>query len=251
MDDALERIDQTRALVDQRTGRPRGLGDFEREDVTIPRLAIGQPTSKRVQDGEMKFGDLYNTVTGQVYRDTNGKPFIEFIVVQFRKQRILWESDNKGIAHMSNDGKVANDGKICATECPFNAYEWSEGPKGERISPKCTQFFNYISVLAPFQSTFPIAISMGRTNAKAAKKLNSFIMNTQQDIFAWVYSASTEIKENQKGRFGVFVIKPVGIVPPATYKAMEELYNQFSGAEVVVHQDGMAEDDKSGDEPPF
>lgn len=241
----------TKAVTDQRSRKPRGLEDMEREDLIIPRIAIAQSTSKIVTDGELTVGALYNTITHESFRNADNKPCVEFVAIAFGKSRRLWDKDDKNNSVcMSNDAKVSVNGKVCATECPFNAYNWSEGPKHERIAPACTMYYNYLSLIAPFEAELPVSISMGRTSAKAAKNFNSFIVMTNDDLWGRVYALTTEKKENNKGVFFVFKVKAVDKPPQEVFKRAEAMAVKMAGTSYVIHdEDAGAEAGAPGDEP--
>lgn len=261
MDELAKR--ENTAMVDQKTGRPRGLDAFEQGDVVIPRIAIAQSTSKRVADGQITVGSIYNTITGEAYV-REGKPYIEIVVVAFSKSRRLWDKSNKdNTLCMSNDSKVSTTGAVCATGCPFpgvegakNAFDWGLDVKdpNKKVAPACTQYFNYLSMIEPFNSTFPLSVSMGRTSAKAAKNFNSLIVMTEEDIFSRVYALSTESKENKLGRFHIFKVTPVGRVTPDLYKKAEDMAVRMKTISYSIHEEEASEAGESkvsGEEIPF
>ena len=251
MDELAKR--ETTAMVDPRSGKPRGLEGIERDDVIVPRIAIGQSTSKRVQDGELHAGSLYNTISGEAFA-RESKPYLEFIPIAFAKSRRLWDRENKDSSTcMSNDAIVSVAGKRCATECPYGAYEWGQDEKGNRLAPACTMYFNYLSLISPYDAMFPVSISMGRTSAKTAKQFNSFLMMTGEDIFSRIYAISTELKENQKGRFHIFKLKAIGRPALDIYKKAEALASRMAGMTYTIHEEGAeGEAGNAGDDPiPF
>lgn len=238
------------------TGKARGFDGMEQEDVIIPRIALAQPTTKFVMDGDVPVGAIYNTVTRQSYIDpTTKKAGLQFISVAFAKNRRLWNKDNKNdTLCMSNDSKISTTGDVCATACPFNAFDWSVDDKKQRVPPACTLYYNYLSLLAPFDSDFPSSISLGKTSAKSAKQLNSFYLMSGQDIFASVLELTTEKKENAKGAFFIFKVRPIGRVPLELYKRAEQVHLKLKTMNYTIHEEGANDEAQggAGDDPiPF
>ncbi len=261
-------VREQQALVDPKTLRPRGYENFEQEDLILPRIAIGQAMSKVVQDGEVKNGALYNTLSKESYLRTDGNPSLDVIVILFNKSRRLWDKDNKDSSIcMSLDGKISTGKKICMSECPFTraevskdvgvfpnatAFEWGEDNKGQRLSPACTLYYNYLSILTPFEkANLPVSVSLGRTSAKAAKQFNSLIAATDEDIFARVYTLSTEKKVNKKGSFYAYKIRMARRPTMPEYRRAEEIAVKLSTMKYTIHEEGVDEGTKNDDEIPF
>lgn len=251
-----EQPGQQNAVADPKTRKPRGgIEKMEREDLVIPRIAIAQSTTKQVLDGKFPIGSLYNTVTNETYVK-DGKPYLEFVPVLFGKSRRLWDKDNKANSLcMSTDGITSVAGDTCAVNCPFppvhgarTAFDWGQDEKGVRLSPACTQYYNYLSLLAPYASLFPASISMGKTSAKTGKQFNSYIGMTGQDIFARVYAVSTELQENKKGRFGVFRITQVGLPAQDLFKIAEAISEKFMSIDYTIHEEGAEGEASASDE---
>lgn len=240
------------ALVDPRSGKARGFEGMEQSDVIIPRIAIAQSTSKRVVDGDLRVGALYNTITGDTYVGPDGKPQLDFIACMFSKNRRFWDKQDKNNQIcMSDDGKKAVTGHNCSTECPFNAYDWSVDEKQQRVAPACTLFYNYLSIISPFESLFPTSISMGRTSARTAKQLNSVAMLSGEDLFSRIYRLTTEKKENNKGAFYILKIAVIGRAPTDIYKKAEETASRLHKMNFSIHEEGTNEEPTGGDEIPF
>ena len=269
MADELELATGSKALVDPKSGKPRGLENFSHDDVIVPRIALAQAMSKVVQDREVAIGSLYNTMSRSSYINEQDQPYTEFIVIGYKKSRRLWDKDNKDNSLcMSNDGFKSVNGDNCESECPFlrrdvakeigknpqlTAYSWSEDEKGNRLGPACTLYYNYISILPPFQAAGPFAlvsISMGRTNAKIARQFNSIIVASEEDIFARIYGLSTERKENKKGTFYVFKVKIVRKPKEEEYKRAEMIASRLSSMSYSIHEDDSSAEDGT-DEIPF
>lgn len=252
MDELAKR--ETQALVDPKTQRPRGYENFEEEDLIVPRIAIAQSMSKVVQNGDVRLGSLYNTLTMEAYTKDN-QPYIEILVVRYTKSRRLWNPENKDDSMcMSENGRVSQAGDVCRGECPHmrsvvarepgvnadetSAYEWSEDAKGKRLAPACTLYNNYLALTEPFdRCMFPCVVSLGKTAAKAAKQFNSLIMASGEDIYARIYTIVTEKKENAKGSFFVPKIRSLRKVDQAEYVNAGLMATKLALATYKIHEE--------------
>ena len=74
-----------------KTGTKKGAEDISREDLTMPRLALAQKLSPEIDEGNakfvdgLKFGDAYNTLSGEVY----GKDPIEVVIIRAEKPKYI------------------------------------------------------------------------------------------------------------------------------------------------------------------
>lgn len=243
--------------VDPVTRMPRGFEAIEREDIIVARIAIGQPTSKPVMDNTVRNGALYNTLTldsyvgGEGTGDFKNKPYLEFIPVLLTKTRRYWNPDRKNDSIcMSNDAKVSVEGKVCATQCPYGAYDFSEGQndKGQHVrkAPACTLYTNFFSVIPPYTTPFPVSISMAKTSAKIAKQFISFMLGTGEDLFARVWRLTTESRQNEKGNFTVYQTGPVRQATLEEYMFAESVAKMMKGSNIKVHDESGAAEDGTG-----
>jgi hypothetical protein len=213
------------------TGQPTGAENIGKEDIQMPRLAIAQALSPAKIEGKpeyiegLKLGELYNTVTSDVY----GKGPIEFVIVKVERPRWV-EFD--GDRNMIDPDVPANDPRTV----------WRTGEKGERLPPVATQFYDYVVCLMP--SMEPIAISCARTGIKSAKKLNALIKMRipPVPVYARRFVVETVLETNDKGTWGVYVFKNAGTpgVPNSDLVKTREEFEKLkfiseSLQDVVVH----------------
>lgn len=99
----------------------QGFENMSNNEVAVPRLLIAQALSDVVQNGSVKVGHFYNSITGEDYGDS-----IDLIVCHFQKVWVEWKKNNggyvgtypigglagvtgdnfKGLEHTTDDGTV-------------------------------------------------------------------------------------------------------------------------------------------------
>lgn len=232
---------------------PPGLENVNPEDFVLPRVAIAQDMSKVVKDQKMKRGSLYNTLTEELYQNEKGDPYLKFIPILMKKNRIKWHSDiKKGAEHMSLDGIQATTGELCESQCPFieegvSAYNWGTDPKTkQQTPPACTPYLNFLSLLSPFDSPIPIAVSFGSTSYVMGKRLISMAMMAGGTLFSRMYSLTTEATSTDKGDFFIFKVLPLGKPDEAFATLAATLYPWVSGNNFKVDMGEKGESDENG-----
>lgn len=242
---------------------PAGLENINpEEDITLPRVAIGQYTSDAVKKQRVKAGSLYNSLTEEVYLNTEGKVALDFIPIYYKKTRVMWKPGGaSGVQHMSLDGIKSTKGEICASECPFEtvkatldreaitAYEWSTDEKGNARPPECQPQHVFLSLIAPFTSVIPVAIIFTSTSFTVGKKLNSMALMFGGPLFSRIYTLTTQEDKNDKGDF--FIVRVTAKVKPSAeqFELAKAMYPWISGHEFKV--DVGNEDGSKTDEIPF
>lgn len=99
----------------------QGFENMSNNEVAVPRLLIAQALSDVVQNGSVKVGHFYNSITGEDYGDS-----VDLIVCHFQKVWVEWKKNNggyvgtypigglagvtgdnfKGLEHTADDGTV-------------------------------------------------------------------------------------------------------------------------------------------------
>ena len=69
----------------------QGFENMSNSEVAVPRLLIAQALSDVVQNGSVKVGHFYNSITGEDYGDS-----IDLIVCHFQKVWVEWKKNNGG-----------------------------------------------------------------------------------------------------------------------------------------------------------
>lgn len=201
-------------------GQATGAEGIGREDIQMPRIAIAQGTSKQMLEGNQLFidglrlGQMFNTLTSDIY----GKGPIEVIIV--RRDPPRWAEFDEDRNMIDPDVKPGDP-----------RTEWRTNEKGERLPPIATQFYDFIVYVPTTGET--VALSMSKTNIKAAKKLNGLIKMRipPVPIYARRFLISTAMETNDKGTYGVFVVATAGTqgVPNSDLVKDRDTFNLVKG----------------------
>ncbi len=141
---------------------PNYLGAYKDSGVTVPAteislpyMSLGQSSHKAVKSGEVKYGEIYNSVTKQSFGAET-----EIAVIDFK---IDWkEFDKSGsILRSSTDGKTWNTGAAFTEE-----ETWKH------------KFYNYFILVVSDESPLPYILSFAHTSAKTGKNLLNIIAQT-------------------------------------------------------------------------
>lgn len=163
----------------------RGLEGITKGDMLIPRLALAQALSPQVTEGDpnriegLKAGDLFNSVTGQIY---GGREPVFVMVIRKDKPRAM------------QFRPVDEGGGVIDPDVPLNDPRLKWGEEGEK--PEATLFRDYLALLLPTREL--IALSFKASGIKVAKQLNGLIAMRNRPIFSGVYAISTGIELKPK-----------------------------------------------------
>ena len=69
----------------------QGFENMSNDEVAVPRLLIAQALSDVVQNGSVKVGHFYNSITGKDYGEA-----VDLIVCHFQKVWVEWKKNNGG-----------------------------------------------------------------------------------------------------------------------------------------------------------
>ena len=243
---------------------PLGTEGIDSEDVTIPRLKIGQSMSEEVKTGALQEGDLFLNVTGEALWQPGDDP-LPFVIVALGKEYILWRPREdagggilarakpvmeKGVrrykwdnANRTYDVKVGGKVKVkwktgrYVDEDGLAAWG-SEVPGEEGCGPAATAHHNYIVVL-PTKGNVVAAISMTRTGVKKAKDLNTNIKMRGGNVPLWAsrWTLETIDDQNQNGdKFKNWRIKPAGFIDAKELPVYEQLAKGFANIDYKIDQ---------------
>jgi len=191
-------------------GDRAGTEDIGIDDIRLPRLGIAQglsdqinPESSAYVDG-LKLFDMFNDLTGEVH----GRGPITFVPVRRDVRYIEFDPENRGVP-LDMD-VPANDSRT----------QWTKDAAGKGVAPKALRFVEFVVlILSPGRLPEPIVISIKETNKfnrRAAEQLTAFIVYRQAPIYAGLYTVASKSEKNDKGTFGVYVMKNAGWIPKDT-----------------------------------
>lgn len=168
--------------------------DISAEDVTLPRLAVGQFMSNVVQEGIVKAGSLYLHL-GADDADPN----------------VLYDPKAAGegvlihVLGMRKGKSLVIDGQLLR----FGAND-PDAPAEAWVT------YDYFVALPEVDETVPGKFLLTRASAPAAKQINLVLMKGAQAGKAsheLAFRVSTLARENAKGKYFVVRVKPVDATP--------------------------------------
>ena len=232
-----------------------GLENMGQDDLALPFLKILGGMSKELDDLEdARKGDIYNTVTGAVYK---GKDGIKVIPVAYQRRFIQWAPRGEG------------------TGAPTAIYSPGEAmPKTERSTEDNKEYVmdgsgqyieethqHFVIVLHEDGAAETALIAMKSTQLKKSRKWNSMISSlTMQGKngpftpprFSHVYLLKTLLEENSKGSWHGWEMSRVGPVEDAaTYQRAKDFAKSITEGDVVVKHQDETSGDTGGDDIPF
>ena len=251
-----------------------GTENISREDVTIPRLKIGQGLTAEVKEGLVKDGDLFVNLGAQVVA-LKGAP-LDFVPLAYAKEFILWRprEDNGGgilararpvwdekehrVRYKWDKPNTRFDVKLKGlVKVSWETQEYidqdgldqwgSENPNDNSSGIAATAHLNYVVALPAFGDMI-VAFSFSRTTTKAGKDLNGLLKQGRVPMFARLFTAKTFEQKNDKGEFNTVKIMPKGFVPEDAFNFYKGVSEQFQTGFVVDQSDEASEGSEAGDE---
>lgn len=224
-----------------RQGAGRGNESVSTEDIQIPRLEVTQDLSPIVKDGDAEAGQLYNSVTGEVYGDT-----VLFTPIIFMKQFLVWKD------------RKAGGGFLGAFPTPEAAQarvnEAVDAGDNARFITIVPTPIHYGLLLEPLgdgkHKMVEVAISMPRSKEKISKRFNSMVQLAEGDRFSRVYQIGAVEASSQGGDYYNFDVKPHGWAPEDVYRAAEKIYEKVikAGGGLNVNHEGAQEQEAGANE---
>ena len=212
---------------------PAGFEGIEEGDIKIARLAIAQGLSQVCIDGKAKMGELFNTITQEVYGES-----VEIVPLFMFKTRAQFDVE-RGLVMMSRDNitvtmaidEFAEYLNKLVEEVPGASWEGKE-------PPSFNQVYNFPCLLVNRLVQFPLSLSLMRTAVKVAKIFLSMARYSGEDMFARVYKISSTIEKGTKGTYALPVIEFVRRCSDEEYafakKFFDALYRRKADIEVEL-----------------
>jgi hypothetical protein len=199
-------------------GAGRGSENVEMADVVIPRIEVAQALSKCLKANDpayiegAKQGDLYNTVTREIYG-----PALRVVPVFFTKQWLAWREQTLGGGFAGAHASVADcEAAIKQQEKPD---EWEATETAQQL----------VLVVKKDGTTEEAVVSMNKTKLKVSKQWNSLIRLNGNDRFSREYILHSVDETNAKNQdYKNYGIYNMGFAPRDIYLKGEALYNAVS-----------------------
>lgn len=222
-----------------------GLENLTQDDLALPFIKILSGLDPILDEREdARKGDIYNTVTGQVYK---GKDGIRVVSCAFQKRFIQWAPRGQG------------------SGAPLNIFSPGEAmPKTERSSEDNKDYVvggdgdyieethqHFVLVVNDDGTAETALIAMKSTQLKKSRKWNSMAAAAQEkgangNVFsppryAYVYELKTVSEENSKGSWHGWEISREGLIDSqALFTRAKDFAETVSSGDVVVKHEGEA-----------
>jgi hypothetical protein len=229
-----------------------GMEDMGQEDLALPFLKILSGLDPILDEREdARKGDIYNTVTGQIFK---GKEGIRVIPCAYQRRFIQWAPRGTGTG-----APIAvyepNEARPETQRSKEDNRDYVVGGTGDYIDETHQHF---VLVLHEDGSAETALIAMKSTQLKKSRKWNSMMASRQMNgkngpftppRFSHVYHLKTLQEENSKGSWHGWEMAVEGpVTDAATYKRAKDFATSITTGDVVVkHVDDS--NDGSGDIP--
>jgi hypothetical protein len=224
-----------------------GMADDEqvvgREDMLIPRLAVGQagmsPQLKKQSElfiPELEEGELFNTVTNEIYGTT-----ARVIPLFFTKNYIEFAPNMGGVLGQYSE----------ASQLPKGGLDWGRDEEGKPTPPRITEFKNRMCLIETELGYQPIVVSFKKGEVKFSDQWNSQIkfarMSDGLPCFGHVYTITSKLKSSSKGSHYVKIVAPSGFTPENIFGQAKSYFDQLNQGGYTVDTTGIKEDTKEAD----
>lgn len=152
-----------------------GLDAVDSRDIVIPKLLIMQSTSSLVADEKAQFGDLVNSVSGEVLgscREKDNKP-VKFICIKEDKIWVVLEKVGEKFEFRRNEERTT-----ASEKAPL---EWEENGAQWRRD-RTLNYFILLERDLGSAMPFPYVLSFRRTSFGAGKVLSTHLLNCKAAI---------------------------------------------------------------------
>lgn len=202
--DAVSSDDKAVAKLDEPTEAPARVysatPEFERDDVTYPRLRLAQGLTQEVADGVAKSGDW--VLVG--YDAETSVTIIPLMVAKTREYRD--KEDNTHVLCASPDAKTGygDPGGVCA-ECPLA--DWLPDPrnKDRNLAPPCSVVWSYIAWSVTHATL--VSLDFRRSGTLTAKFINTLL--SSKGVGRVAIEVGAKAQKGPRGQFYVPTAKMV------------------------------------------
>lgn len=246
------------AFLGKTFGGRTGTEDMDSSDITIPRIKVAQAMSEEVKAGDMKEGDIFLNITGEVLAKAGEA--LDVVILLYSKEYMLW-ADRKDTAHegiMARARSIRIDGRLVyGWDKPNQTFEtkidgrtkvkwhteqylvpeegldsWGSQIPGDTDSGKAaTVHHNYIVALPGFENLVA-AFSLSKSQVKRAKDLNATLSMGSLPLCARQFTVVTEQEKNDHGSFANIRFRPNGRVESLeALKAYADIQIGFEGTD--------------------
>jgi len=218
-----------------------GLEEMTTEDFAIPFIRVLQPLSPQVQKQDGKYvagasaGDLYNTVTDEVY---DGEKGISIVPCAYTKKYLEWIPREKGGGLVNPNHDISILSK-CVRDEVTNRFIT---PDGNEIV-ETAQFFILVledepqqAVLA-FTSTQLGVARKWSTMLRMARVQNNKGVSVGAPMFAYTYKLTTNTQSNEKGSWNGYSVNQEGITELSIAMMAKDFMTAARAGDVQVKEE--------------
>ena len=170
----------------------QGFENMSNDEVAVPRLLIAQALSDVVQNGTVKVGHFYNSITGKDYGEA-----VDLIVCHFQKVWVEWKKNNGGYV-----GTYPVDGLEGVTGDNYKGLEHrdADGNVNDVI-----ETWNYLVILPEHMEDGYMIFGSTRGNLKYLKGWNTQMRYLRTPsgkaapLFSSVWTLTTGKDQNKNG----------------------------------------------------
>jgi len=232
-----------------------GLQDLGQEDLALPFLKVlsGNDPVLDVNE-EARKGDIYNTVTGALYK---GKTGIRVIPCAYQRRFIQWAPRGVGSGAPTAIYEP-NDARPKVERSKDDNKDYVADGSGEYIEETHQHF---VVLLAEDGSMETALIAMKSTQLKKSRKWNSIMASRSMmgangpftpPRFAYIYDLKTIGEENSKGSWHGWEMSVEGPVSDAhMYTRAKEFASSITAGDVVVKHSDEEASTKNDNDIPF
>ena len=235
-----------------------GNENISQDDLALPFLKIISGLDPLLDENEdLRKGDIYNTVTGDIYK---GKEGVRVIPCAYQRRFIEWAPRGTGSGAPVNIYSPDEERPRTERSRDDNR-EYVVGGNGTYIEDTQQHF---VLVLNDDGTAQPALIAMKSTQLKKGRKWNSMIQGRtamgkngpfQMPRFSNVYVLKSLAEENSKGSWHGWDVSLEGVVQdPAIYAQAKSFAESINRGDVQVkhsQDEASGRDDHDGDSVPF
>lgn len=232
-----------------------GVADMGQDDLALPFLKILSGLDPLLDElDEAKRGDLYNTVSGQVYK---GKEGVSIIPCAYQRRFIQWAPRGTG----TGAPIAIFDAEI---DCPKvqrskdDNKDYVVGGDGSYIEETHQHF---VIIVGKDGSAETALIAMKSTALKKSRKWNSMIASATvhgkngpftPPRYGFVYKAKTVLEENSKGAWHNWELSREKQIDDANlFRRAKEFAASINSGDVVVKHQSEETGNETDDNVPF
>lgn len=209
-----------------------GLEDMKQGDRATPFIGIVQSMSPQRDRNHQKFiagaeeGDIFNTVTNELYKFTDG---VQCIPVYFSKVYNQWVPRDLGGGFL---------GSYSDPELSKPIFVPARGAEYEGATQTVETANHFVLVRSADGTWAPALISMTSTKLAASRKWNTLMTGNaakyKAPIYARIYKLSTTQQKNDKGTFYNWKVEDAGFVTPELFQLASEFRTIVKAGLVTV-----------------